>query len=258
MASSNQESKLFILLPAYNEEAALRQLVPAIEQVVRAMAIPFELILVDDGSRDGTPTVAREFAGRLPLRHLRHEINQGYGAALNTGYTWIVQNAHPDDMVLSLDADNTHSPEYFPSMVKKLKEGYDVITCSYTMPGGMATGVPPRRRVFSKVANLIFRLGFYVPGTRSYTNGFRVYRVGILQRVARDYPDRLIEETGFPGGTELLLKAARQGARTAEIPFILHYENRGADSKIRVTRTILCYLKLLARYGGRRSTVSCL
>ncbi|MFA5974892.1 MAG: glycosyltransferase family 2 protein [Elusimicrobiota bacterium] len=245
-------SKLYILLPAYNEETALRRLIPDIDEVARSMGMPYEVVLVDDGSRDGTPAVVQELSPRVPLRHLRHATNQGYGAALNTGYTWIVLHAQPQDLVISLDADNTHSPAYFPSMVQKLMEGYDVVTCSYSMPGGKASGIPPKRRLFSKVANLIFRLGFHVPGTLSYTNGFRVYRVGILQRTYSRYHDPLINETGFPGGTELLLKVSREGARTAEVPFTLHYENRGADSKIRVTRTIFCYLKLLATYGGRR------
>jgi len=245
--------KSFILLPSYNEETALGTLIPAIRDVFVAHQMPYRIVIADDGSRDGTAGLLHRLSGEIPIEHLVHAKNQGYGAALNTGYTWIARHAEAQDIALCLDADNTHDPRYFLPMIQKMDEGFDVVTASYTMPGGRVFGVPPRRRVLSFGANLLLRLGAPVKGTRAYTTGFRSIRVELLQRVLTLYPT-LIDETGFAGGTELLLRMARAGARTAEIPFDLHYENRGGRSKINIQRTIGCYLRLLTRYGWWRAS----
>jgi len=188
--------------------------------------------------------------GKYSVEPLIHPQNQGYGAALKTGYLWILQNAQPEDVAVSMDADNTHSPSYIPAMLAEINHGYDVVTASYLLPGAKAFGVPPLRRLMSRASNALFRIAFPIPGTRTYTNGFRAYRVAALQKAYAVHGEKLIEETGFPGGTELLLKVCARGARTTEIPFDLHYENRGTDSKINIPRTISQYLALLRRARG--------
>jgi len=248
---SSAGPKLYILLPAYNEERALAELIPAIGAALRSEPMPYEICVVDDGSRDGSVALLETLKQQWPVRLLRHEINKGYGAALNTGFSWIAANAQPDDVALSLDADNTHSPVYFMPMVRRLQEGFDVVTASYMMKGGEAIGVPFKRKIFSTAANGLLRLTCRVPGTYAYTNGFRAYRVAALKRAAMQYRDKLVEETGFPGGTELLLKVAQFGVRTSEVPFILRYDRRGGQSKIRIVRTIRCYLQLIGRFAYR-------
>jgi dolichol-phosphate mannosyltransferase len=96
-------------------------------------------------------------------------------------------------------------------------------------------------------ANFLFKLAFPKTGVHTYTNGYRGYRVALLQKLHDRYGDSLIVESGFAGGTELFLKALQFGASAAEIPFTLHYERRGANSKIRIGRTIAGYLALLRR-----------
>jgi hypothetical protein len=68
-----------------------------------------------------------------------------------------------------------------------------------------------------------------------------------LQKAYSRYEENLVEESNFAGGTELFIKTIHTGARAGEIPFSLHYENRGSTSKIHLTRTILSYLRLLGR-----------
>jgi dolichol-phosphate mannosyltransferase len=133
-------------------------------------------------------------------------------------------------------------------MLRRMREGADIVTASYSAPGAHAYGVPVLRRVMSIIVNLLFEMTLPLPGVRTYTNGFRAYRVGALKAAEAQWGNRLIEEAGFAGGTELFLKTAINGARTAEIPFDLHYENRGAGlSKIRVWDTIRGYLALIRR-----------
>ncbi len=236
---------IFVLLPALNEAEALSRLIPDIGRTLQKAKLSYQIVLVDDGSSDKTPELVAEWKKSWPLEHLRHTHNRGYGAALKTGYLWIAQNAMPEDIVVSLDSDNTHSPDYIPQLVKKIEEGFDVVTASYWMKGGRMTGVPFQRQVMSFVVNTLLRVLKPMGGVRCYTNGFRAYRVSALRKVRDHYGDHLIEHTGFPGGAELFIKAGRLGAKAGEIPFVLHYENRGAGSKIRLVSTILGYLKLL-------------
>lgn len=240
-----------VLLPAYNESRSLRALVPLIHGVLGAQAESHRVIVVNDGSRDETSTLLADLARRGPVHEVLHPINRGYGAALGSGYGWVLnQPGGPDDVIVSLDADGTHGPEFIPALVQRLRAGYDIVTASYDMPGGSVTGVPPYRRLLSRSVNGLFRVLCAVPGARTYSNGFRVYRRSIVEAVASRFGGRLIEDAGFAGGAELFLKAAAAGGRAAEAPFDLHYERRGKDSKIRFAPTILGYLRLIRRARG--------
>jgi dolichol-phosphate mannosyltransferase len=236
---------LFIILPSYNEERALRRLVPDLAAALRPLRIPFTICIVDDGSTDHTTALIEGWQNEYPLQHLRHDENRGYGAALKTGYYWVSEHAQPEDIAISLDADNTHPPSNIPALVKKVEAGFDAVTATYSRDGGRAVGVPRKRKLLSLLANALLRMRFRIPGAYSYTNGFRAYRVKAVQKGFEIYGNRLIEEMNFAGGTEMFIKIARQGNRAGEIPFVLHYENRGNDSKINLARTVAGYLKLL-------------
>src|SRR5579863_6034115 len=98
--------KVFVLLPAFNEELALRRLIPDIARELTSLDRPFRICLVDDGSKDKTAEFCRALAREVPLQHLRHEQNEGYGAAIHTGVKWIVQQGDSQDVAITLDADN--------------------------------------------------------------------------------------------------------------------------------------------------------
>jgi len=238
---------LFIIVPAYNEEKALTTLLPDLKRTLGEAGFAYHILAVNDGSSDQTSQLLKSLAAGIRVTELRHEVNQGYGASLKTGFLWVLAHARPGDVAVSLDGDTTHEPRYIPPMVARLDEGYDIVTASYDMTGGQATGVPFGRRIASRYVNLLFKLVSPWKGVSTYTNGFRAYRLEILQEVHHRYSDHLITDSGFPGGTELFLKACASGARCAEYPFHLHYENRCADSKIRIFDTITRYLRLLTQ-----------
>lgn len=238
--------KIWVLLPAYNEAEALSILIPDIRTTLASKG-PFEIILVDDGSSDDTLRKSKGWGTISPVKIISHPKNRGYGAALLSGYVWAIQNAQATDIVASLDADNTHQPSYISELVAKIEAGFDVVTASYAMAGGRAEGVPFLRRLMSLAANTLFRLFLPIQGARCYTNGFRAYRASALQAAYQRYGARLIENTGFPGGTELFVKVCRLGACAAEVPFTLYYQNRGKASKIRFGNTILGYLNLIQK-----------
>ena len=240
---------VFVILPALNEAKALRRLIPAIDDALTGR--PYRTIVVNDGSTDDTSVVIAVCAAKGPVEEVRHPINQGYAAALRSGYLHVLgANAAPDDVVIALDADETQGPEYIPALADALHGGMDAVTASYEMPGGGVTGVPWIRRLMSRTINAMFRLALPFPNVRTYTNGFRGYRVDALRRVHERFGDRFIEDPGFAGGAELFLKVAQSGTALGEVPFTLHYERRGGDSKIQLGRTIRGYLRLILRARG--------
>jgi dolichol-phosphate mannosyltransferase len=239
--------KSYIVLPAYNEATALSSLIPKIVQSLKASHRAFEVTVVNDGSSDETSQILSSLPPHYATREIRHEINQGYGFALKTGFLWVADHAKSEDAVVTMDADNTQDPVYIPALIATLEEGFDAVTASSVMEGGHVSGISWMRRSMSACINMMFQRVMGLPGVQTYTNGFRAYRVSALKTAHQKYRDHLIDEPGFPGGTELFLKIAGLGGKLAEIPFDLHYEQRGSESKIRLFSTIKRYLRLLRR-----------
>ncbi len=237
---------VWLVLPAYNEA---ENLPPLLARVGAAWAgrLRFRVLVVDDGSRDATASVAEAAAGRLPVEVIRHAHNRGLAAAIRTGIQEVCRRAKDDDAVVIMDADNSHPPELVPEMVARLEGGDDIVIASRFVRGGREEGVPWRRRVLSRVAGLVFRCVCPIPGVRDYTTGFRAYRAAVLKELRHLYGDRLIEAAAFSVMTELLLKARPLRPRIAEVPLVLRYDLKGGASKMRLGRTIRDYARLLGR-----------
>lgn len=233
---------LTLVLPAFNEAAGLGGLLRRIGDTVGGKG-SVEILLVDDGSTDGTSAIAGQAALSLPLRLLSHPVNRGYGRALRTGLIAAVQNG---GTVVTLDADESHDPALIAGMLEKIDAGYDMVIASRFRLGGAEIGVPLKRRLLSRGASLVFRSTLSIGDVRDYTCGFRAYRASLLQRMilARG-EEGFLRSANFAAGFELLLNAASLGARITEIPFELHYERKRSASKMRITRDLPPYFSLL-------------
>jgi dolichol-phosphate mannosyltransferase len=248
---------ILVIFPAWNEEKA-------IGPTIRALAVAFptpgacHAVLVDDGSTDHTVAEAEravaEGGGALPLTVLRHQVNLGLGAGLRTGIYWCLDHAADDDVIVTLDADNTHPPALIPALVAKLAEGYDLAIASRYRGGAEVRGVPGYRRALSDVGRLVFQALYPIPGVRDYTCCFRAYRVLLLQRARIVYGDALCTARGFEAVMDLLLRLGPLGIRVAEIGFVLDYDGRIGQSKMKVLRTIRSTLALIARRQFERLT----
>ncbi len=237
---------VWLVLPAYNEA---ENLPPLFDRVHTAWSgrLLFRVLVVDDGSRDDTAAVAAGAAHRLPVDVVRHEGNRGLAAAIRTGIHEVSRRADDRDVVVTMDADNSHPPELVPLMLERLDAGYDLVIASRFVPGGREEGVPWRRRLLSRGAGLVFRCVCPIAGVRDYTTGFRAYRARMLKELWNLYGDRLIEAAAFSVMTEILLKARVVEPRIAEVPLVLRYDLKEGPSKMRPGRTIRDYARLLGR-----------
>lgn len=229
---------IYVLLCAYNEERALERMLPRIRAVYPTAV---RLVVVDDGSCDGTAAVLRRCAGP-DLTVLTHQTNQGLGMALRTGLAYLAQRVAVDDVVVTMDADDTHPIELIGLLAARCTDA-DVVIASRYRSGGGQRGVAPIRCFLSFAARVILTIRFRTPGVRDFTSGFRAYRGSVLHRLANRYGAAdLITERDFVVQLELLLKTSRAGARFAEIPLLLRYDRKEGVSKMKVLRTIMRYL----------------
>jgi dolichol-phosphate mannosyltransferase len=236
-----------ILLPAYNEEKSLPQLLERIAAYGQANpAEPYQVIVVNDGSRDRTPEIATAYAARMPVHLINHDGNKGLGAAMRTGLAAAAKVVGPNDALVTMDADNTHDPALIATLRAELNKGYDLVIASRYQKGGQEIGLSPARHIFSKGASTLLHFFFPIQGVRDYTCGYRIYGGSLLQRAVATYGGRLVEEQGFTCMAEILIKMARLGARVSEVPLVLRYDLKEGASKMNVSRTIRRYVVLIA------------
>ncbi len=240
---------IWILLPAYNEAGNLPALGEAIARVMNDLGKPYQVVVVDDGSTDGTRRVAAELSARLPAEVLGHERNQGLPVALLTALRWILPRAAGDDAIITMDADNTQPPELIPEMLAALERGADVVVASRYAPGAGQLGVPLLRRILSHGARVLLAVRFGVRGVRDYSSGYRMYRASLLQAAAERYDGGLIEARGFAVMPELLVKLSVFNPKVTEVPLRLRYDRKLGSSKIRLAQTVSEYLRLMVRPG---------
>src|SRR5262245_21619871 len=198
--------KVWIALPAYNEEQALAPLLEAIKTALEPAGIPYGVIVVDDGSSDGTGRVASQASFHMPVELVTHEVNQGLAAALRTGLNAALDRGGSDDVIVTMDSDNTHPPRLIAEMLIKIRAASDLVIASRFQPGATVIGVPTSRRLYSDVVRWMFQLAFPSRGVRDYTCGYRAYRAEALRQAIDRYGDKLITETGFSCMADILLK----------------------------------------------------
>jgi len=250
---------IWVVFPAWNEEKVIRPTLLALWRAYRGTDTAYTAVLVNDGSTDGTVAEAEaavaESGGELKLVVLHHEENRGLGAGLRTGIYWVLDRAAEDDVLVTLDADNTHPPALIPQLVQRVRDGADLSIASRYRHGAEVHGVPGYRRALSDVASVLFSTLYPIPGVRDYTCCFRAYRVPLLRRARVVYGDQLCTARGFEAVMDLLLRLGPLGMRVSEMGFVLDYGERVGQSKMKVLRTIRSTLALLLRRRWERMTV---
>lgn len=247
----NERGAVRVVLPAYNEESAIVDILNALSEVAARSHLSLLPIVVDDGSSDRTAELVEQTSQTLPVRLLRHPQNRGLPAALRTGFEEALKTCREEDILVTLDADNTHPTELIPTMVQKICEGNDIIIASrYTEASGVK-GLSPLRRLMSDGTSWLFRLTFPIKGVKDFTCGYRAYRAGLLMRGFGVYGSSFINQPGFSCMADLLIKLRQFRPKVEEIPLVLRYDLKKSRSKMKVWTTVweTILLILKRRFG---------
>lgn len=239
--------KAIVVLPAFNEEGNLGALLEAIDENMHDDGLPYEVVVVDDGSIDGTVHVAEDHMQHMPIRVVEHGDNKGLGAAIRTGLQVALLTCMDNDIVVVMDADNTQTPGLIRRMIGRVREGADIVVASRYQHGSLVKGVPFHRRLLSLGASYLLRMVFPIPGVKDFTCGYRAYRSSVLKAAFAEHGDQFVSEGGFQCMVDILLKLRKMDLVFAEVPMILRYDVKQGLSKMKVMQTVFRTLGLLLR-----------
>jgi dolichol-phosphate mannosyltransferase len=241
---------IYILLPAYNEVASIKALLFSIKEVMESGRYEYCVLVVDDGSNDGTLGQVTDCAAMMPIKLITHSINRGLWETIRDCFEWAAEHSKNGDVIIRMDADNTHDPKYIPSMLEKIGEGYDVVIASRFEEGGGAEGLTAYRTFISYCANLIMKLFFPIKGVKDYSCGFRAYRAETIQKAMNVFGNSFIDlkGIGFTCTIEKLIRFRMLKARFVEVPFTLRYDKKFSESKMLSHITTLGYLVLILKH----------
>jgi dolichol-phosphate mannosyltransferase len=237
----------YIFLPAYNEERDIRTLLLRIRDAMQGIGLDYKVIVVNDGSIDGTAQAVLSCQALMPVELVNHEKNKGLGQAMLTGLTHAEKIINDQDVLVTMDADNTHDPRLIQAMDAKIRAGADLVIASRYQSGGEEIGLSRLRSFLSRGASSLLSLFFPIPGAKDYTCGYRAYQGEIIRRAFHRFGEKLVEERGFTCMAEILIKMRLIHARVAEVPLVLRYDLKSGQSKMKVIRTILRYFVLISR-----------
>jgi len=200
---------LSVILPAFNEEHRLRAGLTAVLEHLQADGRRFELLVVNDGSTDGTANLAREYERSHPeVRLLAHRENRGKGAAVRTGMM-----AARGDTLLFTDADGATPIDHEAKLAAAIRDGADVAIGSRLLPGA---GVVRRRTLLRGLAGRLFAgvaRWWLKISVRDTQCGFKMFRREVGRRLFSQS-----HESGYLFDLELLAMAAQLGCRVDEVP----------------------------------------
>jgi dolichol-phosphate mannosyltransferase len=234
---STGASRVLIVLPTYNEIDNVTSILDRIRDAVPQA----DVLVVDDGSPDGTAGRVQWIAKRMPgLFLLERTSKDGLGAAYRAGFAWGI--GHRYDVLVEMDADGSHRPEDLPRLLAAVDDGADLAIGSRYVAGGTIPNWKLSRRLLSRGGN-IYASAMLGLGVHDATAGFRAYRVGLLERI--DYAN--LRAGGYGFQIEGAWKAVRSGARVTEVP--ITFEDRLAGESKMSKAIVAEAIRLVTTWG---------
>ena len=199
--------RVLVIVPTYNEKDNVERVVGRLRAAVPAA----DVLIVDDGSPDGTGDLADGLAAADSQIQVMHRTSkQGLGAAYVAGFGWGLERGY--DVLVEMDADGSHQPEQLPDLLAALSSA-DLVIGSRWVPGGHVVNWPRSRELLSRGGNTYVRmmLGF---GVRDATGGFRAFRRRTLEALTLED----VNSAGYCFQVDLAWRAARRGFVVTEVP----------------------------------------
>lgn len=240
---------LSVVIPAHNEEGRIESTIRAFATTLRAAAIGFEILVVNDNSEDRTESILQRLQDEFPeLRYINNTPPNGYGFAVRAGLA-----AFAGDAVAIVMADQSDLPDDLVRFFRRLQEGYDCVFGTRFARGGRVVNYPWPKRVLNRVGNTMIRTLFLIR-YNDITNAFKLYRRSVIAGV------QPLLAQHFNLTVELPLKAIVRGYRYAVVPNTWMNRTEGVSKfKIREMGSrylfiiLYCFLeKLLSRNDYRR------
>ena len=205
------ESRFLVVLPTYNERENLPAVAAAVDQERERLPFSGDVLVVDDGSPDGTGAIADALAARHDWLHVLHRRSKdGLGRAYLAGFAWGLEREYSH--LLEMDCDLSHPPSALPRLLAASADA-DLVLGSRYVPGGGVVGWPPHRKLISRGGSLYARAVLGV-GIHDLTGGFKCFRREML--AALDLSG--VRAQGYVFQIELTYRVLRLGGSVVEVP----------------------------------------
>lgn len=223
-----------VIVPCFNEKGNLGPLTDSMLRVFDEFNLPGRILIINDGSTDGTGELADELAmkhGRIKVLH--QPVNRGMARSLSLAFSEV-----EEEVLITTDADQSMDPAYIPALLEKLDD-FDLVIASRHVKGGRIEGFPAYRIAGSKMVNAIASsiLGLDI---RDITCGYRAYKKKYLKGAS------FSEANMASFQVEILGQAIKNGARVMEVPIIEKPRAHG-KSKFRLAVEITSFIRLLLK-----------
>src|SRR5215213_5625184 len=234
--------KALVVIPTYNEAESV---VGVVDQVLAADA-RVDVLIVDDGSPDGTAGLVAERAVGEPRVHLlERSEKRGLGEAYRAGFAWGLERDY--DALVEMDADLSHPPARLPALLDGLAEA-DLVIGSRYVPGGRTVNWSRLREAISRAGNTYVRLALGMP-VRDATAGYRAYRRAVLEAL----PVEAVRSNGYCFQVEMAHRTWQEGFKVVEVPITFTERASGVSKMSRqIVAEALLRVAQWALTGGRR------
>lgn len=240
MTSEARTASTLVVIPTYNERENLESIVGRLRVAQPDVAV----LVVDDGSPDGTGAIADAIASEDERVHVLHRSGKaGLGAAYLAGFAWGLERGY--GILVEMDADGSHRPEELHRLLDRSAAGADLVIGSRWVPGGTVVNWPWHRIALSRGGSLYSRIMLGVR-VRDLTGGYRAIRADLLRTLLAED----IESAGYCFQVDLARRALRNGAEVAEVPIAFVERERG-ESKMSGTIVVEALLRVTS-WGIRR------
>ncbi len=220
MSDPGRPGRIVMVVPTYNERDNLAWIVGRL----RAAQPQVDVLVVDDGSPDGTGAVADRLAAEDPQVRVLHRTQKaGLGAAYRAGFRVALDAGY--DVIGEMDADGSHQPEQLHLLLEAIRRA-DLVIGSRWIPGGSIVNWPRSREALSRGGNLYVRLLLGIP-VHDATAGYRLFRRATLEKIDIDS----VHSTGYVFQTDMAYRTLRAGLKVVEVPIEFVERERG-DSKM--------------------------
>ncbi|MSO86676.1 MAG: polyprenol monophosphomannose synthase [Acidimicrobiia bacterium] len=237
-----RSTRPLVVIPTYQEA---ENIVTVLEQV-RAVAPELSVLVVDDGSPDGTADLAESAGVALgQISVLRRTHKSGLGGAYRAGFEWGIEMGY--DVLVEMDADLSHNPADVPRLLDAVDNGASLAVGSRYVSGGGTPHWPLRRRLLSRWGNRYAGMVLGL-GVRDATAGFRAYRAELLQAI--DY--QTTSADGYAFQVEMAYRVRRAGGLITEVPIIFSDRVRGTS---KMSSRIVAEAMLLVTWWALRDRV---
>jgi len=210
-----------MVVPTYNEAENLAWIVGRVREAQPSV----DVLVVDDGSPDGTGRIADELAAADPQVKVVHRTEKaGLGAAYRAGFRVALDAGY--DVIGEMDADGSHQPEQLHRLLEAIEAGADLVIGSRWIPGGSIVNWPRSREALSRGGNIYVRLLLGID-VHDATAGYRLFRRATLEKIDIDQ----VRSTGYVFQTDMAYRTLQAGLKVVEVPIEFIERERG-DSKM--------------------------